>query len=162
MGGDFPERLEIVLVPSATAEVRDLVRELNVELSSLYAPEQRHGLSLEAIFQPLVRFFVVRCGVAALGCGGVALFSEFGEVKRMYVRPAARRQGVADALMDRLQREALHAGLKILRLETGVHSHAAIQFYKRHGFVLCAPFEPYASMPPANVATSLFMERRLD
>jgi GNAT superfamily N-acetyltransferase len=152
---------EILLVQSATDEVRTLIGELDDELQSLYAPEQRHGLALDAIFQPHIRFFVARVDSKPAGCGGVALFDDFAEIKRMYVRPALRRQGVAAAIMARLIDEAVMARLGVLRLETGAHQHAAIGFYKRSGFSSCAAFTPYAAMPAAAIVTSVFMERRL-
>ena len=58
--------------------------------------------------------------VLAVGCGGVALFPDYAEVKRMYVHHTARGQGVADAILDRIEQEVRGAGLSVLRLETGV------------------------------------------
>jgi putative acetyltransferase len=126
--------VQIELAPSATEEVRVLVDELETALAAEYTPEQRHGLALDALFQPHIRFFLARLRGQAVGCGGVALFDGFAEVKRMYVRDAARRQGVAGALLTRLQDEARHAGLSWLRLETGEHQIAAMQLYARAGF----------------------------
>ena len=94
-----------------------------------------------------------------MGCGGVALFADFAEVKRMYVRPQARGQGVADAIMARLIAETRGAGLSVLRLETGTASFAAIHFYRKSGFRDCSAFEPYASLPPHRIAASTFLER---
>ncbi len=153
--------IEIELVPAATAEVGELVGELEKELSQNYPPEQRHGLSLDAIFQPHVRFFVARSRGTAVGCGGVALFADFAEIKRMYARKAFRGRGVAEAILERLSAEALNAGLKLLRLETGIHQAAAIRFYERCGFQPCQAFEPYASMPSQSITTSVFMEKQL-
>src|SRR6478609_2369851 len=99
-GGD---RVRIELAPNATDEVRLLIGELETVLAAEYPPEQRHGLSLDAIFQPHVRFFVARLKGVAVGCGGVALFPDYAEVKRMYVRGSARGQGVADAILARLE-----------------------------------------------------------
>jgi putative acetyltransferase len=155
------DAVEIALVAAPDNDVRLLVGELNDELSGLYAAEQRHGLALEAIFQPHIRFFLVRKKDAAIGCGGVALFPGFAEVKRMYVRPAMRGRGIADAIMARLIAEAAQAGLPLLRLETGSHSIAAIRFYGRLGFRHCPAFEPYASMPSQSVVTSVFMEKAI-
>jgi putative acetyltransferase len=153
--------MELLSVTSPTEDVRALVGELNDELGALYPPEQRHGLPLDAIFQPHIRFFVVRKQGAAAGCGGVALFADFAEVKRMYVRPALRGQGVADAIMDRLIGEARAADISVLRLETGIVSFAAIRFYRRCGFQSCPAFEPYASLPPDRIAGSAFLEMAL-
>ena len=82
--------ITIEFVSSPTAGVRALVSELEATLAAEYPPEQRHGLPLEPIFQPHIRFFVVRIDGVGVGCGGVALFEDFAEVKRMYVREGAR------------------------------------------------------------------------
>ena len=159
---DARSHIHIERVVSPTDDVRALVGELEAELSANYPPEQRHGLSLDAIFQPHVRFFVARLDGSAVGCAGVALFADFAEVKRMYVRPEARgrsRGGVADAMVARLTCEAIDAGLAILRLETGTEQAAAMRFYERCGFSRCEAFEPYASMPPHKIITSVFMEK---
>jgi putative acetyltransferase len=162
--GEMPE-IQPILVERATtptAEVRALVGELDAELSRHYPPEQRHGLKLDAIFRPHVLFFVARLDGIATGCGGVALFDGFAEVKRMYVREDARGRGVADAILARLAAEASDAGLRLLRLETGTRQQAAIRFYARAGFTPCRAFEPYSAMPAENIATSVFMEKRVD
>lgn len=144
-----------------TEDVRTLVGELEGILAQDYTAEQRHGLSLDAIFQPHIRFFVARVDGAPVGCGGVALFSDFAEVKRMYVREAARGKGVAQALLDRIERGTREAGLDLLRLETGNRAYSAIGFYERSGFGRCDAFGVYATMAPARIATSLFYEKKL-
>jgi putative acetyltransferase len=130
-------------------------------LGALYEPEQRHGLSIEQVFEPNVRFFVARISDKAVGCGAVALFDDYGEVKRMYTRDAARGQGVGKALLARIEREARDAGKRVLRLETGTLQAAAIGLYEGCGFRACGPFGHYAGLPPHRVATSLFYEKRL-
>ncbi|MGA2494902.1 MAG: GNAT family N-acetyltransferase [Roseiarcus sp.] len=130
-------------------------------LASEYPPEQQHGLPLDAIFKPHIRFFLARLNGMAIGCGGVALFADFAEVKRMYVREAARGRGAAQALLGRLEAEARGAGLFLLRLETGDKQKAAIRLYERAGFIRCAAFGAYAAMSSEAVATSVFFEKRL-
>lgn len=155
-------RFTIAQVAAPDAGVRLLVGELDDELAVLTPIcEQRHGLKLDALFQPHIRFFVAHDGAEPVGCGGVALLDGFAEVKRMYVRPAWRGAGVADTIMQRLIGEAANAGLPSLRLETGPNFIAAGRFYRRWGFVSCAAFEPYASMPPHAIAASAFLERPL-
>jgi putative acetyltransferase len=153
--------VQIEATPAATEEVRSLVDELETLLSLEYPPEQRHGLALDAIFQPHVRFFLARLRGSAVGCGGVALFSDFAEVKRMYVREVARGKGVADAILARIEQEAGDAGLSVLRLETGERQLAAMRFYARAGFRRCQAFGAYTLMSPQSVATSVFFEKRI-
>jgi putative acetyltransferase len=156
---NFPVRLERALAPNP--EIFELIGALDAELGANYTPEQRHAVSLDALFKPPVKFFVAWSEEGAQGCGGVALFSEFAELKRMYVRDAARGTGIADALLARLTAEAAEAGLKLLRLETGNAQLRALRFYERNGFSYCGAFPPYDAMAPSAIATSLFMEKRI-
>ena len=141
--------------------MRELIGELDQVLAAEYLPDQRHGLALQTLFEPHIRFFVARLNGAAIGCGGVALFDDFAEVKRMYVRETARGRGVAQALLTRIETEARAAGLAVLRLETGERQTAALRLYAQAGFTSCAIFGDYAALPPEAIATSVFMEKRL-
>lgn len=153
--------IEIEVASAPTDEVRALVGELEANLAAGYPPEQRHGLALDAIFQPHIRFFVARVDGAAAGCGGVALFDDLAEVKRMYVRDGVRGRGVADAVLAAIEAAARAAGATRLCLETGDRQHAAMRFYQRCGFQRCAAFGDYLAMTPHAIATSVFFEKEL-
>lgn len=155
--------MDITIEPATapTDDVRRLIAELEEDLAAGYPPEQRHGLALDAIFQPHIRFFVARADGAAVGCGGVALFDDLAEVKRMYVRPAVRGRGVAEALLARIEAVTRDAGLERLCLETGDRQLAAMRLYARVGFSTCGAFGDYLAMPPHAVAASVFFEKRL-
>ena len=142
-------------------DVRALVTELEDDLASRYPVEQRHGLAVEALFHPHIRFFVASEDGRALGCGGVALFPPFAEVKRMYVRPEARGKRVADALLARIEAEVRAAGITDLKLETGTEQHAAMRFYEKAGFARCGSFGAYSNMATEQVVGSVFMEKAL-
>ena len=144
-----------------TTEVHDLIGELNEVLGAAYEAHQRHGLSIEQLFEPNVRFFVARLDSIAVGCGGVAMFEDYAEVKRMYTRPAVRGRGVAKALLRRIEDEACRAGKSVLRLETGTHQQEAIGLYEGMGFRQRGPFGAYAAMPARNIETSIFFEKEL-
>ena len=148
-------------VVEATSEVHDLIGELNDVLGAAYESHQRHGLSIEQLFEPHVRFFVARLDGIAVGCGGVAMFDDYAEVKRMYTRPAVRGRGVAKALLYRIDHEARGAGKSALRLETGIHQQEAMGLYQRTGFRPRGPFGQYAAMLAHNIETSLFFEKEL-
>ena len=64
--------LELEQVTSPTDDARALIGELDAELAGPYAPDQRHGLSIDRVFQPDVTFFIARERGQALGCGGIA------------------------------------------------------------------------------------------
>jgi putative acetyltransferase len=142
-----------------TAEMVELLAELDAVLSGPYAADQRHALSVEQLFQPNVRFFVARLDGAAAACGGVGFYDGYAELKRMYSRPAVRGRGLAKALLRRLEAEARAVGSPLLRIETGVYQQEALRFYEGAGFRRCGPFGPYADMPARAIELSLFYEK---
>ena len=139
-------------------EARALIDELDAYLTPLYPSESRHGYSVEKLLVQGVVFFVLRHDDAPAACGGVQLFgSEFGEIKRMYVRPAFRGLGLAKAILAHLENYTSSRGIRLLRLETGIHQTEAIALYERMGYRPIGPFGPYREDP-----LSLFYEKRLD
>ncbi|HWA26816.1 MAG TPA: GNAT family N-acetyltransferase [Lacunisphaera sp.] len=130
--------------PDATA----LVTELEDHLAARYPAASRHGLSVERLINEGVAFFVLRADGHAAGCGGIKLVDgEFGELKRMYVRPQFRGAKFGEMLIERLAAHARAQGIGRLRLETGIHQTAAIRLYERVGFHRIPPFPPYRPDP---------------
>jgi putative acetyltransferase len=125
-----------------------LIEELEAHLDPLYPRESRHGLSVERLLAEAVAFFVLRSDGAPAACGGIKLVgSEYGEVKRMYVRPQFRGMGFGALMLDHLAGYTHSHGIALLRLETGIHQHAAISLYERMGFRRIPPFGPYTDDP---------------
>src|SRR5436309_617829 len=86
-----------------SVDAAELIAELEAHLGPLYPPESQHGYSVAKLVRERVAFFVIRHDGLAAGCGGVQLFgAEYGEVKRMYVRPAYRGFGLGKALLNHL------------------------------------------------------------
>jgi GNAT superfamily N-acetyltransferase len=80
--------------------------------------------------------FVARHDREAVGMGGLHFHVELAEVVRMYVRPAARHNGVGSALLDVLIAEAVRCGIPRLYLETDPVTMAdAVRLYRAYGFV---------------------------
>jgi len=131
-----------------TADAVMLIAELEAHLDPLYPRESRHGLSVERLLVEAVAFFILRSDGAPAACGGVKLVgSEYGEVKRMYVRPQFRGLGFGALMLNHLADYTLSRGIGLLRLETGIHQRAAINLYERVGFQRIPPFGPYTDDP---------------
>ena len=135
--------------PGATA----LLQASHAYLQSLYAPEDNHFLSIDDLCTPDIAFFTARLDGQVVGTAALALRGGYAEVKSMFVDPAARGQGVANALMAALLAEGRKRALPRLMLETGPLNVEAIKLYERHGFTRRGPFGDYADVP-----ASVFME----
>jgi len=140
-----------------SADAVALITELEAHLEPLYPTESRHGYSVERLLAQGVAFFVLRESGTPAGCGGIQLFgTEYGELKRMYVRSQFRGAGYGALLLDHLADHARAHGVGLLRLETGIHQAAAIRLYERMGFQRIPPFGPYTADP-----LSLCYEKRI-
>ena len=145
-------------VDAREPEVLGLVSALDAELAEGgYTEEQTFGYPPEVLARGGVHLLGVRAGGRLAGIGGVELQDGgVAELKRMYVAPEQRGTGTADVIMAALVEHARRHGARLLRLETGDQQHAAIDFYRRHGFVEVPRFPPYVTSE-----TSVCMERWL-
>ncbi|MGF6243988.1 putative acetyltransferase [Paraburkholderia sp. GAS38] len=138
-------------------DVIALIAELDAYQDTLYPPESRHVLELASLRQPNVLFAVARDSTGkAIGCGAIVLGPEFGELKRMYVSPRGRGQGVARKLLALLESGAVSSGCKLLKLETGPYQHEALAFYASAGYERQGPFGDYTNDP-----LSVFMQKHI-
>lgn len=129
-------------------EAMELLAELDAALHEYpYPPESRHAFSVEKLIRESVAFFLASCDGQLAACGGVKLLADYGEVKRMYVRPAFRGNGLGKAILNHLAAHALAHGINMLRLETGIYQVEAIGLYERWGFQHRAPFGEYKEDP---------------
>ncbi len=119
----------------------ELVAAMRAEIAAIYA-----GLDLDGPQMP-------RAGAAELGppggtflvgirdgepvcCGGVKRLDDRAcEIKRMYVAPQARGQGVARRLLGALEAAARELGYAIARLDTGPDQPYARALYESAGYV---------------------------
>ncbi len=125
-----------------------LIGELDAHLTPLYPSESRHGFSVEKLIAEGVTFFLLRYHGAPVGCGGIKLFgTEYGEIKRMYVRPQFRGHGFGKLMLNHLAAYAQARGVPLLRLETGIYQPEAIGLYEGMGYRRIAPFPPYKEDP---------------
>ena len=142
--------------PDSDAAIQ-LISELDNYLNELpYTPESRHAFSVERLLREGVVFFVMRSEGEAVACGGVKLFDEYAEVKRMYVRPAYRGRGLGKGILNRLSERAVENQLELLRLETGIYQTEAVKLYEAYGFKRRSPFGEYKEDP-----LSLYFEKSI-
>jgi putative acetyltransferase len=147
----------IALERADQPDVVALIDELDAYQKPLYPPECHYGIDIDALMQPNVLFAVARTDEGeAVGCAAVVRNGHWGEIKRMFVRPALRGRGIAQALVAFLEASAREHGVELVRLETGVSQPEALRFYERAGYVRRGPFADYPDDP-----LSVFMEKPL-
>jgi GNAT superfamily N-acetyltransferase len=140
-----------------TSDALTLIAELESYLVPLYPSESRHGYSVEKLLREGVAFFVMREDGVATGCGWIQLFgTEYGELKRMYVRPQFRGLGLGKLMLNHLADYVRQKGVGVLRLETGIYQEEAIGLYEGFGFQRIPPFGTYIEDP-----LSVFYEKRI-
>jgi len=152
-----PDDIAVEAVRPDAPDAASLISELEAHLASIYPPESRHGFSIERLIAESVAFFVLRVKNQPAGCGGIKFIDgEYGEIKRMYVRPQFRLLGLGRVILDHLADYACKQSITVLRLETGMEQQAAIRLYERAGFRRISRFEPYVDSP-----LSLCFEKRM-
>jgi putative acetyltransferase len=147
--------MQISFEPPDQPDVHELIGELDAYLYSLYPPENVYALDISSLLHPSVLFAVVRDSAgSAVGCGAIVMKPAYGELKRMYVRPQARGQGVARWLIETLEAKAVEHGYRTFMLETGPTQPEAFILYERLGYQNRGPFGDYPDDP-----LSVFMQK---
>jgi len=132
--------------PLDSPVVQQLIAALNAELSGRYpeAGATHFRLDPEEVAPGRGVFLVLRDGESAIGCGAIRrLDADTAELKRMFVVPDRRGQGLGGVLLTALEEAARGLGVVRLVLETGVRQPEAIALYRRFGFETVAPFGEY-------------------
>jgi putative acetyltransferase len=118
-----------------------------------------HALDLSGLQAPDIEFWCAWEGETLLATGALKrLSATHGEVKSMHTAEAARRKGVASAMLRHIVAAARQQGLARLSLETGSFDffQPAVALYRAHGFTDCGPFGAYRPDP-----NSLFLTLEL-
>ncbi len=93
-------------------------------------------------------FVVLDLDGEPVGCGGFRRHDErSAELKRMYVVPERRGQGLARALLGELERRARAAGYERLVLESGTAQPEALALYRSSGYAAIPGFGFYRDSP---------------
>jgi GNAT superfamily N-acetyltransferase len=93
----------------------------------------------------------------AVGCGAFKPFNKTSvEIKRMYVLPEYRGMGIAQSVLQELEKWAAELGYQYCVLETGMKQPEAIRLYEKSGYHQIPNYGQYE-----NVATSVCFRKEL-
>ncbi len=118
-------------------ELADLLDQAQAELHRRYPGEDPHPRQPQAgeFREPEGSFLGVWLGDHFVGCGGIRRWDDHtAEVKRMFVEPAVRRQGLGRFILQNLEKKARDLGYRLIRLETGQRQPEAVALYEQAGF----------------------------
>jgi GNAT superfamily N-acetyltransferase len=127
-----------------------LLAAMRAELNDAYESPSRldnPALSPAELRAPGGAYLVGYEGTEAVAGGGLRRLAEgVAEIKRMYVRPAARSRGVAAALLAALEDAARTRGYRVVRLDTGPKQVHAQHLYRAAGYEDVPPYNdnPFA------------------
>ncbi|MGI9437707.1 MAG: GNAT family N-acetyltransferase [Geminicoccaceae bacterium] len=137
-------------------KARALLASAREASDGLYPPTSQHGLDSTEAAEGVM--LVAWLDHEPVGCGVIRPLEDgIGEIKRMYVSPSCRRQGVARKILAALEALAPKLGFQNIRLETGTLQPEAIALYKRAGYARIEPFGEYVDDP-----LSICFEKWLD
>jgi len=128
----------------------ELLSEMRVELNDVYESFNRLDnppLVPDELRGPGGAYLVGYDGAEAVAGGGLRrLDDEVAEIKRMFVRPAARSRGVARALLEALEQTARDLGYERVRLDTGPKQVHGLALYRSAGYMDVPPYNdnPFA------------------
>ncbi len=108
--------------------------------------DHAHALAVASLQAPDVTFWTAWRDGALCGCGALrALDATSGEIKSMRTRAAYRGQGVGQAVLEEILREARARDYTRVYLETGTGPAfaAAHALYRKNGFDWCGAFGHY-------------------
>jgi GNAT superfamily N-acetyltransferase len=127
-----------------------LLTEMRVELNNVYDSFNRLDnppLVPDELRGPDGAYLVGYEDAEAVAGGGLRRLDDgVAEIKRMFVRPAARSRGVARALLEALEQTARELGYERIRLDTGPKQVHGLALYRSAGYVDVPPYNdnPFA------------------
>jgi GNAT superfamily N-acetyltransferase len=147
--------LRIERVPVTHPDAQLLVEAVQQEYVVRYGGRDRTPMQASELTPPWGAFFVGYLDLQPVTTGAWRFRDDVdrlgsarpAEVKRMYVVPSARRQGLARLMLAHLEDTARAAGAETMILETGTAQPEAMALYEAGGYVPVEPFGHYRGAP---------------
>jgi GNAT superfamily N-acetyltransferase len=151
-------RASLRAVPYDDPLAQYLVEQVQQEYVERYGDRDAAVVEPAEFLPPAGAFLVAEVGGVPAGCGAWrALPSAEAEIKRVYVEPAFRRQGLAQLIVAALEDGAARAGHRSIVLNTGQQQPEALALYARLGYSSVPGYGIYACAPDA-----VFLGKALD
>jgi putative acetyltransferase len=134
---------QLTKTTSDNPDFRLLVAQLDAHLAGIYGEEQAFFTEHNKV-DAIKHVVVVYRNDKPVGCGGIKAFSDSEmEIKRMFVQPEQRGQGIASDILTVLENWAKELGYTETILETLVVKESVIAMYARNGYALVPNYGQY-------------------
>ena len=148
--------LSIKRTDSDDDDFRELVKALDKDLSIRDGEDHTFYAQFNKI-DKIKHAVVAYNGDEPVGCGAVKEYStDIMEVKRMYVPPRKRGQGIASIILNELEKWSKELNYKNCILETGKKQPEAIELYKKNRYTIIPNYGQYE-----NVENSVCFKKEL-
>ena len=138
--------ISCVRTNSANEDFRKLVKELDTDLAIRDGADHAFYAQYNKI-DKIQYALVAYDNDLPVGCGAIKEFaSDSMEVKRMYVLPNLRKQGIASIILSSLEQWAAELSYTKCVLETGKRQPEAIALYSRNGYTIIPNFGQYENI----------------
>ncbi len=137
-------------VPYDDPLAREMVGRVQQEYVTRYGGPDEAAVDPVEFVPPVGLFLVAEVAGVPAGCGAWRVHGPgVAEVKRVYVEPAFRRQGLAQLLMAELEDAAAAAGHRSVVLNSGSEQPEALALYAALGYTPVPGYGVYADAPGA-------------
>jgi GNAT superfamily N-acetyltransferase len=140
--------LRFAVVPTSHADARKMLADYYREIRERFGFNVSGQAAAEDMDPPGGRFVIAYEDDQPVASGGIRTWEPgVCEIKRMFVRPGARRKGYGRQLLEALERTASEAGFRRIVLDT-LDAHVdAMKFYDTTGYTRVPAYNenPYAS-----------------
>lgn len=128
-------------------DFRELVAQLDADL------RRRNGQMMDIydqhnVIEKIDTVVIAYADDVPAGCGCFKTYdNETIEVKRMYVAPQARGNGISKKVLAELEYWAIELGVTYSILETGARQVEALSLYPAAGYLPIPKYGPYIDLP---------------
>jgi GNAT superfamily N-acetyltransferase len=140
------DNIRIVKATSENGDFVNLIAALDKSLWERY-PELKSDYWGNNILELNPNVVILYLDEKAVGCGCFKKYEKDTiEIKRMFVSPEVRGMGLAQTILQELERWAKDLGYSFSVLETLYKQKEAIALYQKTGYTIVDNYEPYVGL----------------
>lgn len=139
-------KIKLIRTASGNQDFQILVQALDKELA-IFDGEEHAFYDQYNKIDAINHVVIYYSNDKAVACGAIKKYDdELMEIKRMYVLPSHRGQGLASKVLKELEKWSSELGYHQCILETGIKQLDAIKLYKKNKYQIIENYGQYAGV----------------